>query len=210
MIIKTIRRGYSGAPHRQKGMVATLLAIIVLVATLLAAVALMRSIDTSNTISGSLAFRQGVMQEAERAFVSARLELNTFTGQTGFTDIAAAGYYATLQSSIAANRGLPTLLVSQATSSTAVSGVYPMPQLAAVQGSTATQNNVYYVIERLCPNTGAPDPTLCSVPSPSLGGGSLANQNTGASPPPAFVAYRLSILVKGPKNSLAYVQTIIR
>ena len=54
--------------QREQGMIASLLAIIVLVATLLAAVALMRSLDTSNTIAGSVAFRQGVIQESERAY----------------------------------------------------------------------------------------------------------------------------------------------
>ena len=49
-------------------MISMLIAVIVLVATLLAAIALMRSVDTANVVAGSMTFRQGGVQEAEKAY----------------------------------------------------------------------------------------------------------------------------------------------
>jgi len=81
------------APFRQQGMVSTLMAVIVLVVSLLAAMALMRSVDTSTSIATTLTFRQSALQEAERAYVDAQQRI-TFTQPDSDIDHAPLGYYA--------------------------------------------------------------------------------------------------------------------
>ena len=195
------------AKHGQQGMIATLLAIIVLVATLLAAVALMRSLDTSNTIAGSLAFRQGVIQESERAYTDVKNLMN-FTEPSSDADGFIDGYHAELLTSTSpASKGLPDILVQQATSTAMITGVHSMSTLAN------TQNQVYYVLERLCPLAGPADPTKCSVPGATITGGSSSNQTTDKGAPfnsGSNASFRLSVLVKGPKNIMGYTQTILR
>jgi type IV pilus assembly protein PilX len=193
--------------HGQQGMIASLLAIIVLVATLLAAVARMRSLDTSNTIAGSLAFRQGVIQESERAYTDVKNLMN-FSEPSSDADGFIDGYHAELLTSTSpASKGLPDILVQQATSTAAIAGVHPMPALAN------TQNLVYYVLERLCPLAGPADPTKCSVPVATITGGSSSNQTTDKGAPfnsGSNASFRLSVLVIGQKNIVAYTQTILR
>lgn len=201
-----IRMSYRRGPHHQKGMVATLVAIVVLVATLLAAVALMRSVDSSNRIAGSLAFRQSVIQAGEKAYQQA-LTMN-FSEPTSGNNNATGGYYAKLQVPTSTNtNGLPDVLVNQ------------MAAPGTNNGSTATLTGLptgykgYYVVERLCPDTGPASPVTCIVPGATIEGGSSSNQTKDNGPPfssGAYAAFRLTVGVVGPKNTLGYVQTVLR
>lgn len=189
-------------PRNQHGMIATLLAIIVLVVTVLAAVALMRSVDTSNTIAGRVAFRQAVIQEAARAYEDAKANIN-FNEPTSDNNVPGAGYYATPQAAtIRADKDLPDVLVNETAGSIAT-----LPAL--IPGG----NTVSYVVERLCPNTGPADPKTCIVPGASIQGGSVSNQTKDNGPPftsGAYAAFRLSVRVDGPKNTVGYVQSVLR
>ncbi|OOG57269.1 hypothetical protein B0E48_07345 [Rhodanobacter sp. C03] len=186
-------------------MIATLVAVVVLVATLLAAVALMRSVDASNTIAGSLAFRQSVVQAGELAYQEALTM--TFSEPTSDSN-QPGGYYATLQLPITSNtNGLPDVLVAQ------------MALPATNLGKTATLTglpagyNGYYVVERLCPTVGPASPVTCIVPGATIQGGSSSNQTKDNGPPfssGAYAAFRLTVGVVGPKNTMGYVQTVLR
>lgn len=207
MTKKAIGMSRTHGRHRQRGAIATLLAIIVLVATLLAAVALLRSVDTSNTIAGSLAFRQSVIQAGENAYQQA-LTLN-FNEPNSDSDHANLGYYATLQVPTSTNsQGLPDVLVTQmATPATNNNTTAPVTGLPT--GYTG-----YYVVERLCPTgTTAASVTACIVPGAVVQGGSSSNQTKDNGPPfstGAFAAFRLTVGVVGPKNTAGYIQTVLR
>ncbi|MBB6244378.1 hypothetical protein [Rhodanobacter sp. MP1X3] len=198
-ITRSIRHGRR---YRQQGMVSTLIALIVLVVSLLAAMALMRSVDTSNTIAGSLTFRQGVLQEAERAYVDAQQKI-TFTQPTSDTDNAPLGYYAEPQPATARSAGdVPNVLVN------AVSG-----SIGSVTPLNSTDNSVTYVVERLCPTSGAATVTGCIVSGASLLGATSSNQTSDNLTPfdnGAYAAFRLTVRVNGSKGTSAYVQTILR
>ena len=184
--------------YRQRGMISTLMAIIVLVVSLLAALALMRSVDTSNTIAGSLTFRQSALQGAEAAYVDAQQKI-TFTQPNSDNDQANLGYYAEPQPATTRSTGdIPDVLVNKTSGS-----------IATV---SSNGNTISYVVERLCPSSGAATPTRCIVPGASLLGGSLANQNSANLPfsNGAYAAFRLTVRVDGPKNTTAYVQTFMR
>jgi type IV pilus assembly protein PilX len=186
--------------HRQKGMVSTLIALIVLVTSLLAAMALMRSVDTSNTVAGSLTFRQAVLQEAERAYVDAQQNI-TFSQPTSDADVASLGYYAEPQPATARSAGdIPNVLVNQ------TSGY------ATVTPIDSKDNSVIYVVERLCSAAGSATTSSCIVPGASISGGSSSNQTSdnltfsnGTS-----AAFRLTVRVTSQKGAVAYVQTIMR
>jgi type IV pilus assembly protein PilX len=187
-----------GSLRRQKGMVSTLIAIIVLVVSLFAAVALMRSVDTSNTIAGSLTFRQGVVQEAERAYVASRTAF-TYTEPASDTN-QGGGYYSFPQPEDATHPDIPAVLTANAAGTVGT--------LAALN----TENTVTYVVERLCPAAGPASPTTCVVPGASIEGGSVSNQTKDNGPPfnsGAYAAFRLTVRVAGPKGSIGYVQTIL-
>jgi len=202
MSLKNTRMGYRGGPHQQRGMISTLIAIVVLVVTLLAAVALMRSVDTSNTIAGSLTFRQGVVQEAERAYVDAIQNIN-FGEPTSDSDLATSGYYAEPQTATARPDGdIPNVLVNGTTGN-----------IGTVPSLGNNDNTVTYVVERLCPAGGAASPTTCVVPGASILGGSVSNQSKDNGPPfvsGAYAAFRLTVKVTGSKGTTGYVQTILR
>jgi len=177
----------------------------VLVATLLASVALMRSIDTSNTIAGSVAFRQAVIQIADIAYQQA-LGL-TFNEPTSDATNATIGYYATLQLPITTNtNGVPDVLVKQLANPTVVTGTAPLSGLPSGYSG-------FYVVERLCPAVGPASPTTCIVPGATITGGSVSNQTKDNGPPfssSTYAAFRLTAGVIGPKNTIGYVQTVLR
>ena len=70
-------------PGRQRGVISTLIAIIVLLITLMAAVALKRSVDTGSSIAGRLGFKQQVTQEAELAYQDAVAGAAAYLGPAG-------------------------------------------------------------------------------------------------------------------------------
>lgn len=186
------------APLRQKGMVSTLVALIVLVASLLAAMALMRSVDTSNSIATTLTFRQSALQEAERAYVDAQQNIS-FAQPASDADNASIGYYASPQPATARSAGdIPNILVNKSSGYAKV--------------SSSNGNTISYVVERLCPGAGSASASTCIVPGGAIQGGSSSNQtsdnNTFNVAPNA--AFRLTVRVDGPKNTIAYVQTILR
>lgn len=184
--------------RRQRGMISTLIAIIVLVVSLFAAVALMHSVDTSNTIAGTLTFRQGALQEADRAYVAARTAF-TYTEPASDAN-QAGGFYASPQTGDSVHPDLPAVLT--ANTAGAVGAI----------AALSTQNQVTYVVERLCPAAGPASPTTCSVPGASIEGGSVSNQTKDNGPPfnsGAYAAFRLTVRVAGPKGAVTYVQTIL-
>lgn len=198
-----VRRGdgsLSMSARRQRGMISTLMAIIVLVVSLLAALALMRSVDTSTIIAGSLTFRQSALQEAEQAYVHAQQKI-TFTQPNSDNDQAILGYYAEPQPATQrANADIPDVLINQ------TSG-------AIATAPSSNGNTITYVVERLCPSSGAASPLICIVPGATLLGGSLSNQNSDnlTFSNGTYVAFRLTVRVDGPnKNTTAYVQTFMR
>lgn len=193
--------GHRSSRHRQRGIVSTLIALIVLVVSLLAALALMRSVDTSTVVAGSLTFRQAVLQEAERAYVDA-LQNITFSQPTSDADNASLGYYAEPQLATARSAGdIPNVLVNQ------TSGI------ATVTPINSSDNSVTYVVERLCSAAGTATTSGCIVPGASLLGGSSSNQTSDSLTPfdnGASAAFRLTVRVNGKKGTVAYVQTILR
>lgn len=191
-----------GGRHRQKGMVSTLIALIVLVVSLLAALALMRSVDTSNTIASSMTFRQSALQSAERAYVDAQQHI-TFAQPVSDNDQPMLGYYAEPQPATSRSAGdIPDVLINLTSGS-----------IAQVAKSGSNDDDIYYVVERLCQLAGPATVTGCIAPGPSILGASVSNQTSDQNEPfnnGANAAFRLTVRVKGKKGSVAYAQSFLR
>lgn len=208
--MKTIRRA-AGRPRvrcraaaRQRGvvMIVTLLALVIM---LIGSVALMRSFNTSLFMSGNLAFKRDLVNQAERA---SAVVLPQLTGgalsslAARSSNSAALNYSASM---LATNdQGIPNALLNA--TDFAAAGVASNDIVVADQGVT-----VRYVVDRLCTAAGSEvilGSASCTVgPTPEARGGSASEINRATLPPQ--VLYRLSVRVDGPRNTQAFFQTTL-
>lgn len=191
-----------GAPARQRGvvMIVTLLALVIM---LIGAVALMRSFNTSLFMSGNLAFKRDLVNQAERA---SAVVVPQLTGGALATLAARSANSTALNYSAsmlpANDQGIPNALLDAA--AFAAAGVAGNDIVVADQGVT-----VRYVVDRLCNAEGSEvllGTAGCTVgPTPDARGGSSSEMNRATLPPQ--VLYRLSVRVDGPRNTQAFFQT---
>jgi type IV pilus assembly protein PilX len=192
----------SGERHgiKQRGVV-LFIALIALVVMSLAAVALIRSVDTSTIIAGNLASKQSATSSADSgletalAWMGATLDPATFDATN-----AAAGYYATQELD-------PTELDWDAADSKPATGT------GVVDGTDTTGNTVRYVIQRMCRAAGAPAETNCLFGAPAVNTGSqtvVDAPNAGANiTMEQSPVYRVTARVVGVKNTISYIQAFI-
>ena len=176
------------AARRQRGVV-LFIALIVLVAMTMAGIAIMRSVDTGNLISGNVAFKQGTLQAGDYGVNAAikYLETNAFTGQLD-NDKPAEAYF-----SVAAE---PPDWNADA-----------VWQDAKTVGTDAAGNTVIYRIDRLCENPGAPGGVNCAKIQ-KTGGEAGNSQGIGGAAFQAqpMVLYRVSTRVSGPRDTTSIIQ----
>lgn len=208
------------ASRRQHGIV-MIVALIVLVALALAAVALTRSVSTSNTIAGNLSFQQATTHSADQGVETAIAWLENNSGQatspsattcaTGSTvlacDQAAQGYIAHRQDPSLATSP-PTTWPAFFASLAAAGNAYQLP-------TVSNGNTVSYVIQRLCTTAGdsSNSTNACSFSPTALGGtcagGSSCNAGSVNLNAASQVYYRITVQVTGPRNTQSLVQTIV-
>ena len=191
-------------PGKRQGGIVLIIAIIVLVAMSLAALALMRSVDTNTIIAGNLAFQQSATRSADRGIETAVswLNANNASGALNIDD-ATNGY--------AANGANPAQspIASQSWNdywTNTLSNRPPVQMAADSAGNTAA-----YVIDRLCNNAGPKTGGAACVASPvvtSATGNAEESNNVGLNAP-SVVYYRITVRVAGPRNTVSYVQSIV-
>jgi type IV pilus assembly protein PilX len=201
----------SPVKSRQHGVV-LLIALIALVAMTLAAIGLVRSIDTGTMVAGNIGFRQSAVATADagietaRTWIVSQLNLPTLNG-----DLPARGYYSTRQDNldITGNR------TSGGTDGVDWGGSDPSQPVKAFDAGLldATGAHVYYLINRMCTRPGAYNVSSqdCAV---SYGAGQGSTQRTVDTPDqPVFGVpyyfYRITVRVDGPKNTSSYVQALV-
>jgi Tfp pilus assembly protein PilX len=176
---------------RQRGAV-LFISLIVLVAMTLAGIALMRSVDTGNLIAGNLAFRNAATNAADGGLEAAR---GWLMGQSPgvLKDDGAAGYVANWQEQFNPK-------------------TFNWAGLGVTVGTDSIDNTVFYVIHRMCKESGKSiDATDCtkvtalSVGSTKGGTGYGSAALTGSSLP----YFRITAKVLGPKNTVSYVQAFV-
>lgn len=205
---------------RQRGVV-LLFSLIALVVLLLAAVALMRSFNTSQFMAGNIAFKRDLQNQGERAVDKVLASFRT--GQplasmaTRGANRAASNYSA---STLPVNaQGIPNILLAADGTFT---GSWTAPDIDG-SNDTALANqgiSIRYIVDRMCSSPGD-EQTLgagsCVVSdNPMPSGGSASNLigpdgkplcATCKSAAPQGVVYRLSIRVTGPRNTQAFFQS---
>lgn len=192
------------APLRtsQRGIV-LVIALIVMVALSLAGIALMRSVDTSTAVVGNLAFTQASTLPANLAVedaVAALFEDELIPNVN--QDLAAQNYYATRQNG-EDPRGIPDVLTTKAKASA----------LARVLDA-GYGNEVRYVVERMCAPGIPPTPSraelvkYCDMLPPKPSG--TTTMETDKIELPRIPLYRLTVRVDGPRNTVSFLQAMLR
>ena len=206
-----IPAGNTSSPRRQRGVV-LFIALIVMVAMSLAAIALIRSVDTTNAVIGNLAFRMAsilpanasIEQAASALFVDADIaSVVHISDIEKNSDKPSENYYARRLPGEDA-RGVPVLLQKFSTAS-----VLPK-QFDANETTTAAINtHVTYLIERMCLATGPATTGNCDLAQPKPNpGDTLGDINFGVAA--GVPIYRVTVRVDGPKNTASFVQAMLR
>jgi Tfp pilus assembly protein PilX len=192
--------------HRQRG-VTLFISLIVLVAMTLAAIAMMRSVDTATVVAGNIGFRQSSVSAADQGlqaaygWLGANIALATISN-----DATAQGYF----SSVPAGE-TPDWYLNSASWLNAL----------AINGGTpdAAGNTVSYVIHRLCPVPNCSPNATCggvtNVCGQTLSSTAISGEGVDLSAPNFFTTppqthYRITVRSIGPRNSVAYIQTLMR
>ncbi|MDD5057254.1 MAG: hypothetical protein PHQ60_05235 [Sideroxydans sp.] len=194
---------------KQRGVV-LFFALIALLAMSLAAVALIRSVDTNTMIAGNLAFKLAATTSGDAGVESAAnwLQVNAlanvgkdvFTDATHLfnTDSPALGYYSS--AGPIANLLDGTIKWTDADSS---------PEITDESG-----NKIRVVIERMCPIAGVPGPDCLFVKMATSGKGEgilkadeLCTGNLDCNPGAGkSIVYRITARSTSGRNSVSYVQ----
>lgn len=204
------------AHYRQQGVV-LFIALIVLVAMTLAGIGLVRSVDTGNMVAGNLAFKQGATLAADAGAEAAINWLTPLNGAaTLYTNNAAAGYYATSQATLD-----PTNSHSAATvpavdwDDNNCSGLAFSVCVKPAPAISVGDNSVSYIIHRLCQieadpnNVGNTCVTYQSSSSTSPKRGEQKYGDDKRFEPLPGPYYRIVSRVKGPRNTVSFVETMI-
>jgi len=188
----------------QSGVV-LIIALIVLVAMTLAALALIRSVDTNNLIAGNMAFQQAAVHSADTGIESAVAWIEGASDTTLESNDDTAGYIA--------NGSL-----SNYSPGSADRYSWDAYWAGVIQGSgrvvtlpiDQAGNTVSYIIDRLCNTSGTKNKIDCVIsPTSTVGAGNSAGVGSSQFNAPVSVYYRITVRVAGPRNTVSYVQSVV-
>lgn len=185
---------------KQKGVV-LFFALIALVAMSLAAVALIRSVDTNSIIAGNLSFKQSTIFSADRGVEQAMEDWLLDLASDLTVDNVAKGYYASITDingdGVIDNNADAKSLVDDN---------------GFDDGADDEGNQISYVVQRLC-KSGTVDANSDNC---LMGPGTTlpAQANAGIACGAACISskapiYRVTAKVVGPKNTVSYIQAFL-
>lgn len=196
-----------------------IVALVVLAAMSMAILALVASVSSGLLVAGNLAFRQAAVlaadagSEAAIAWLSPRADSGAL-----FQDQPGDGYYASLPADLdlTGSRSAPAgaQIDWDDDKCAGAAGLRCLKAAKALPADPAG-NVVRYVIHRLCRSAGSPQAASnsCLLHRFSAGGGTSRGQlSYGASTrfePVDAVFYRITIHVRGPRHTTAFVQTLV-
>lgn len=219
------------APRKQRGVV-LLIALIVLVAMTLAAIGMMRSVDTGNVIAGNLAFQQATSQASDAGTSKAFSDLISVTNSANAANVNVLHF----------DNGQPCASVPGATAAGCPgNGTINFPgyssrpldpcevrldcadaskytwwtvdaNWAGVPFVTVTDPNgggtiatVKYLIHRMCTDANAVADKLKCLTQPNA----LCSKKPPVPPCPTAVIYRITSRSEGVRNTVTYTQTLV-
>jgi len=200
-----LRSTRPAAPRAQRGVV-LFVALIAMVILSLAGVALLRSIDASNSVSGNVAFRQASIGPVNFAIEKAIDDIfKTAHIPQQYTDTPGYHYYASLQANEKAN-GVPA----------ALAGTYPPAAYPVAFGydvDPTTNFEVRSVIERVCNSAAATQAEIiehCDILPPKVSPAGTDNK-VKPIPLPPIPLFRVTVRVDIPNtNTTSYAQAFVR
>ncbi len=213
-------RAHHAAPrHRQRG-VALFIALIVMVVMSLAGVALIRSVDTTTSVVGNIAFRQSALLAANWAIEKATSSLYSNEMKSGALLIPNTTVDNTAQNYCAAMQDYDAAPCGPFTESTKVSNQNLPPGIPYflqkksnypfVPYVDAGNNEVRYVIERMCRQTGSAQASYCDMMPPKQGQGTTVGDSNAPTLGTAPI-FRVTVRVDGPSNTgTSFVQAWLR
>ena len=187
---------------RERGVV-LFIALIALVALAIAGLAVVRSVDTGNLISGNMAFRQAALQTSDIGIEAAYIALPTILATSKDANIA--NQYFALRQPVD-SIGMPTTIIW--------ANVACRDNSNAVVTCSTQDYQVKYIIERLCEEqtTGSTMitdvQTYCLTDVTTAKGGSKGAFGAVFSSADS-VYYRVTVQVTGPRNTNSNVQVLI-
>lgn len=185
----------------QRGVV-LFVAMIVLVVMALAGLAMVRQSGSGLSIAGNLAFKQSATSTGDYGTEKALDWLKNTAALDD--DVAAEGYYSDWGAGTQRLQGDPSLWDW----GTLTPKVVP-------DDATRAGNEVSYIIERLCLNKAQnpSDPAQLCVKTPPAGGGDYSgtcqHYPSSCGEDRFFVHYRISTRIRGPKQTLSYIQVMV-
>ena len=189
-----MRRSTQGKRASAQRGVTLLVALVVLLVMTVTGLALVRTSNLGAGVSGSLSLKQAATSGADLGLETGVAKLNELYSQGPVQlgiDNAAYGYYASVDPRVAAKD-------------------LPWTGSALAADDDGLGNEVRYFIHRLCSQTGAVNvtgqhcvmPQSASCPGSSESAGSVQMCNE-------IPMYRITAQVKGPRDTLSYVQMSI-
>lgn len=202
---------------RQRG-ASLFFAIVALVLMTTAGLALMRSVDTGNIIAGNMAFRESTVSATDTGVENAVTYLNSIAAPATFASDANLPGGCTVGTATVPGNCLYAARVQPEDED-------GLPLIdwshSNIPVTTINGNDVQYVIERLCnPDTTVPvvltqapknedAKSVCGTEVTVDGGSSKAPSGGGGVSKVVEIMYLVTVRVKGPRNTISTVQTIL-
>lgn len=216
LTVRPLRHARFAPRSRQEGVV-LMIALIMLVAMTLAAIAMVRSMDTTNVIAGNLAFRQAASRAGDAGVEAAINWLEANNGANLWNNNYPNGYSAIRQDPGAGQTWDQywTTVIDPSPQATPVNALTcSTTGQACTLPTDAAGNTTTYSITRMCVTTG--DPTAagagCAV-STTVSAANASASSQGAGEVQLQYSsqyyYRITTRTVGPRNSVSYVQTIV-
>lgn len=191
------------------------IALIALVVMSLAAVALIRAVDTNSLITGNLSYRQTATISSSYGIESVADYLGPQALTYGDANHPTLGYYA-ICTTFDDNPSLDPTKNCTGSKLTLNASWQPGVTSSKASGAGITAgvdaygNTVEYIVERMCPSAGIASQqcTAAQIKKPG------SHRGCPASTCPLnfseqAVVYRVTVKITGPKNTVSYVQTFI-
>lgn len=190
--------------HAQRGVV-LIIALIVMVSMAVAAIALVRTVDTGLLAAANLAFRQNATMAGDNGLRDATDKLVGANSATLFNNFA--GYWANAQMG-----GFDPLTYDWTGANNSVCA--PANCTADAGGNT-----IRYVIHRLCDTSGNPLSINC-LRAPTSNAGTTgqsavdyrhlySTSSSAGSGNLGGTYYRVTVRISGPRNTTSYVQAVL-
>lgn len=193
---------------RQRG-IALIVTLVMLVIMTLGAIAMVRSMDTTTLIAGNLGLRQSATYSADVGIESAMTWLTTQMSTAIQTCGSSTSNVAVCPAGYKSNGGNDRPAAGQTW------GAYfdSLNVFNVNNGAEdATGNRVSYFIHRLCEGAGAltaAGANCVETPAVTTSGGSSKLAGSTAFTSSSQIYYRITVRVRGKKNTVSYVQAIV-